>query len=232
MKLGILGGTFNPIHFGHLRGAEEALELAKLDSVIFIPSGNPPLKTIDIAPALHRYAMVRLATEKNPRFDLLDLECRTRQKSYTVKTLEKLHDLYPADSFHFILGIDAFLDIPNWYRPERLLSLTNFLILSRPGCRFSDLLASPYLSISKEIIRKLDRGTMSSYATILKNGNAVVLLNISPINISATDIRTRITHGKSVKYLLPADVESYIISHKLYAIRKTQDRAVKRECRS
>jgi nicotinate-nucleotide adenylyltransferase len=232
LKLGILGGTFNPIHFGHLRAAEEALELAELDSVIFIPSGNPPLKTEDIAPARHRYAMVRLATEKNQRFDLLDFECRTRKKSYTVETLDKLHDLYSEDSLYFILGIDAFLDIPNWYRPERLLSLTNFLILSRPGCRFSDLLVSPYLSVTKEIVKKLDSGTLPFYSTILKNGNAVVLLNISPINISATDIRTRITHGKSVKYLLPADVESYIISHKLYAIRKTQDRAVKRRCRS
>lgn len=232
MKLGILGGTFNPIHFGHLRAAEEALELAGFDTVIFIPSGNPPLKTEDIAPAHHRYAMVRLATIKNPRFELLDLECKTRQKSYTVKTFEKLHDLYPDASLYFILGIDAFLDIPNWYRPERLLSLAHFLILSRPGCRFADLSASPYLSVSKETLRKLDKGTIPSYTAKLKNRNTAVFLNVSPMNISATDIRTRIAEGKGVKYLLPADVESYIISHKLYACRKPQDRAVKRECRS
>lgn len=232
MKLGILGGTFNPIHFGHLRAAEEARELAGLDTVIFIPSGNPPLKTADIAPAHHRYAMVRLATIKNQRFELLDLECKTRKKSYTADTLEKLHDLYPDASLYFILGIDAFLDIPNWYMPEQLLSLSNFLILSRPGYRFADLSTSPYLSVTKEIVRKLDVGTMPSYSTKLGNGNTVILLNISPINISATDIRTRITKGKSLKYLLPADVESYIISHKLYAFRKPQDRAVKRECRS
>lgn len=232
MKLGILGGTFNPIHFGHLRAAEEARKLAGLDTVIFIPSGNPPLKTGGIAPAHHRYAMVRLAIRKKPHFDLLDLEPRTRQKSYTVKTLEKLHDLYPGDSLHFMLGIDAFLDIPNWYRPERLLSLAQFLILSRPGCRFADMSASPYLSVRKETLRKLDMGTMPSYSTTLKNKNTVTLLNVSPVNISATDIRTRITEGKSLKYLLPADVESYIISHKLYAFRKPQDRAVKRECRS
>lgn len=232
MKLGILGGTFNPIHFGHLRAAEEARELAGIDRVIFIPSGNPPLKAEDIAPAHHRYVMVKRAIEKNPHFDLLDLECRTRKKSYTANTLEKLHDLYPDDSLHFILGIDAFLDIPNWYKPERLLSLTDFLILSRPGCRFADLSASPYLSIRKEIAGKLDMGNIPSYSTKLDNGNGVMLLNISPINISATDIRDRLTEGKSVKYLLPADVESYIISHKLYAFRKPQDRAVKRACRS
>ena len=232
MKLGIFGGTFNPIHFGHLRSAEEALELAGLDRVIFIPSGNPSLKTENIAPAEHRYAMARLATIKNPRFELLDLECKTRQKSYTANTLEKLHDLYPDASLYFMLGIDAFLDIPNWYRPERLLSLAHFLILSRPGCRFADLSTSPYLSVTKEKLRKLDSGDILHYSTKLGNGNTAMLLNVSPINISATDIRTRITEGKSVKYLLPADVESYIISHKLYAFRKPQDRAVKRGCRS
>ncbi|MBI5848562.1 MAG: nicotinate-nucleotide adenylyltransferase [Nitrospirae bacterium] len=232
MKLGILGGTFNPVHFGHLRAAEEALELAGLDSVLFIPSGNPPLKTEDIASARHRYEMVKLATGNNPRFDLLDLECRTRKKSYTVDTLERLHHLYPDDSLYFILGIDAFLDIPNWYMPEHLLSLAHFLVLSRPGCRFADLSTSPYLSFKKEILTKLDAGAPSSYSTKLANGNTVMLLNVSPINISATDIRSRIAQGKSLKYLLPADVESYIISHKLYAIRKPQDRAVRRECRS
>jgi len=232
MKLGILGGTFNPVHFGHLRAAEEALELAGLDTVIFIPSGNPPLKAEGIAPADHRYAMVRLATKKNPHFGLLDLECRTRKKSYTAETLEKLHDLYPDDSLYFMLGIDAFLDIPNWHRPERLLGLADFLILSRPGCRFADLSASPYLSVRNEIVRKLDTRTLPSYSTKLGNGNTAMLLNVAPINISATDIRTRMAEGKSVKYLLPADVESYIISHKLYAFRKPQDRAVKRECRS
>ncbi len=232
MKLGIFGGTFNPVHFGHLRAAEEALELAGLDRILFIPSGNPPLKTEDIAPARLRYEMVKLAIRNNPRFDLLDLECRTRQKSYTVNTLEKLRRLYPDDSLHFMLGIDAFLDIPNWYMPERLLSLANFLVHSRPGCRFSDLSASPYLSAGKDVLRKLTAGTISSHVAKLRNGNAVMLLNISPVNVSATDIRTRMAQGKSVKYLLPVEVESYIISYKLYAFRKPQDRAVRRECRS
>jgi len=232
LKFGILGGTFNPIHFGHLRAAEEARELAGLDKVIFIPSGNPPLKTEDIAFARHRYAMVGLAVRENPRFDLLDLECRTRTKSFTVNTLEKLRRLHPDDSLYFMLGIDAFLDIPNWHRPELLMSMTDFIVLSRPGYRFADLSASPYLSVRREIVRTLDSRTMPLYATKLRNGNTVMLLNVCPVTISATDIRTLIAEGKSVKYLLPADVESYIISHKLYAFRKPQDRAVKRECRS
>ena len=219
MKLGIFGGTFNPIHFGHLRVAEEARELARLDKVIFIPSGTPPLKTKDIAPASHRYAMTKLAVRNNPFFDVLDIECRGRQKSYTVKTLEKLRELYPDDRLHFMLGIDAFLDIPNWYRSEILLSLADFIILSRPDRRFEDMAASPYLSAKKAILRKLDRETETAYRTTLRNGSSIILIKVSPVNISATDIRTRMKQGQSVKYLLPADVESYIISHHVYDFR-------------
>ncbi len=231
-RLGIFGGTFNPVHFGHLRAAEDARELAGLDRVIFIPSGNPPLKTADIAPAPHRYAMTELAVKGNPAFEVLDIECRSPKKSYTAETLEKLHNLYPGQSLYLMLGIDAFLDIPNWHRPERLLSLADIMVLSRPGCRFADLSISPYLSLSKEILRRLEAGKIPLYSTALKNGKTAMLLNISPVNISATDIRGRIAQGKSMKYLLPAEAESYIISHKLYASRKPQDRALKRECRS
>ena len=219
MKLGIFGGTFNPIHFGHLRVAEEARELAGLDKVIFIPSGTPPLKTKDIAPASHRYAMTKLAVRNNPFFDVLDIECRGRQKSYTVKTLEKLRELYPDDRLHFMLGIDAFLDIPNWHRSEILLSLADFIILSRPDRRFEDMAASPYLSAKKAILRKLDREIETAYRTTLRNGSSIILIKVSPVNISATDIRTRMKQGQSVKYLLPADVESYIISHHVYDFR-------------
>jgi len=219
LKLGIFGGTFNPIHFGHLRVAEEARELAGLDKVIFIPSGTPPLKTKDIAPASHRYAMTKLAVRNNPFFDVLDIECRGRQKSYTVKTLEKLRELYPDDRLHFMLGIDAFLDIPNWHRSEILLSLADFIILSRPDRRFEDMAASPYLSAKKAILRKLDREIETAYRTTLRNGSSIILIKVSPVNISATDIRTRMKQGQSVKYLLPADVESYIISHHVYDFR-------------
>lgn len=219
MKLGIFGGTFNPIHFGHLRVAEEARELAGLDKVIFIPSGTPPLKTKDIAPASHRYAMTKLAVRNNPFFDVLDIECRGRQKSYTVKTLEKLRELYPDDRLHFMLGIDAFLDIPNWYRSEILLSLADFIILSRPDRRFEDMAASPYLSVKRPLLRKLDRELETAYMTTLSNGRIIMLAKVSPVNISATDIRTRMKQGQSIKYLLPAEVESYIISHHVYDFR-------------
>jgi len=231
MQLGIFGGTFNPIHFGHLRVAEEVREAAGLDRIIFIPSGTPPLKTEDIAPARQRLAMTQLAIQGNPFFRILDIECRSRQKSYTIRTMERLRELYPDDRLFFMLGIDAFLDVPNWHRPDVLVRQTDFLVLSRPGFRFIDLSASPYLSLSRPLLRKLDTGMLRSHAALLAGGRTVTLLPVSPVAISATDIRSRAAQRKSIKYLLPAEVESYIISENLYVSGKKRHRTIERGCR-
>lgn len=231
MKLGIFGGTFNPIHFGHLRVAEEVREAAGLDRIIFIPSGTPPLKTENIAAARQRLAMTQLAIKKNPCFEMLDIECRRRQKSYTTKTLERLRELYPDDRLFFMLGIDAFLDIPNWHRPDVLVRQTDFLVLSRPGFRFIDLSSSPYLSIPRPLLRKLDARTLRYHTALLAGGRTATLLPVSPVAISATDIRSRAAQRKSIKYLLPAGVESYIISENLYVSAKKRHRTIERGCR-
>ncbi len=231
VRTGIFGGTFNPVHFGHLRAAEEVREAAGLDRIIFIPSGTPPLKTRDIAPAAARLEMVRSAIRGNPQFEVLDLECRSRRKSYTVSTLQKLAQLYPADRLFFLLGIDAFLDIPNWYRPDLLLALTDFLVLSRPGFRFSDLRSSPYLDIPAAALRGLDAGARSRHTALLPGGSTVTLLSVLPVSISATDIRHRVAARKSIKYLLPATVESYIISHNIYASQNKRQKTVTAGCR-
>jgi len=129
MKIGIFGGTFNPIHYGHLRAAEEVREKLEFDKIIFIPSGKPPLKTEEIADAIHRYKITMRAIDNNHFFELSDIECRQIGKSYTVKTFEELKKTTPKAELFFILGIDAFLDIPNWWHPERLIALTNFVII-------------------------------------------------------------------------------------------------------
>ena len=216
MKVGIFGGTFNPIHYGHLRAAEEVRDRIGLAKVLFIPSGNPPLKTKDIASARHRFAMANLAVKKNSLFALSDIESRLLGKSFTVKTIVTLQKENPRMEFALILGIDAFLDIPNWWRPERLIALTNFIIISRPGSRFADLKASPYLKINRQTLLKLDRKETEQYRATLKSGNKAVLLNITPIGISSTEIRNLVKQGKSLKYLLPAEVQSYIITNELY----------------
>ncbi len=216
MKIGIFGGTFNPIHYGHLRAAEEVRENIKLDKILFIPSGKPPLKISDITDVRHRYEMTRLALMKNAHFEISDIECRQTNKSYTVKTLKELKKNYPERNLYFILGIDAFLDIPNWWHHEELVTLTHFIIISRPGFRFIDLQTSSVIETKKSILRKLDNAGIETYATKLQGNVMLMLLRLTPIGISSTEIRSRIRRGRSIKYLLPAAVESYIIANKLY----------------
>jgi nicotinate-nucleotide adenylyltransferase len=220
MKVGIFGGTFNPIHYGHLRAAEEVREKLRLDRILFIPSGTPSLKTEELAEAVHRYKMTRLAVVTNRFFELSDIECRHPGKSYTVKTVEELKKASPGIDFLFILGIDAFLDIPNWWNPENLIVLMDFVVIPRSPFRFVDLLSSPYISADERALKKLDAAEIESYTAKLKGNRDIIALRLPIIDISATRIRKRLSEGKSIKYLLPEAVESYIISNKLYKCNK------------
>jgi nicotinate-nucleotide adenylyltransferase len=216
MKIGVFGGTFNPIHYGHLRSAEEIRASFDLDRIFFIPSGNPPLKRKDLADADRRYNMVKIAARDNPYFEVLDIESVRPGKSYTVNTLEQLLKNYVNAAFSFIVGIDAFLDIPNWHEPEKILSLANFIVISRPEKSFLDLFHSPYLGMKKNSLASLDRGEIASITAALPSGKRAILTKVTPIGISSTDIRKCVKKGLSIKYLLPAEVESYIISNNLY----------------
>lgn len=206
MRLGIFGGTFNPIHFGHLRAAEEAREQVRLDKVIFMPSGNPPLKASDLIDAQHRYAMTKLATDSNVNFVVSDIELRGREKSYTVNTINKLKEIHSGDDLFFILGIDAFLDIPNWWQPEKLISMIDFIIVTRPGFNPKEILKSPYI--------KKDR--FASKSLVMTSGRKIIFVQITNIDISSTEIRRLLKENKSIKYLLPEIAEQYIYSNRLY----------------
>jgi nicotinate-nucleotide adenylyltransferase len=216
MKVGIFGGTFNPIHYGHLRAAEEVRENLGFDRILFVPSGNPPLKAADRAGAHHRFEMARLALADSKYFELSDIEYRLSGKSYTVKTIEALKKANPCAEFSFILGIDAFLDIPNWWHPAEVTALTDFVIISRPGFVFIGLGNSPYVKIDRRVLSLIDKKESETYKTKLKSGRTVTLLRLTPIGISSTDVRRLVRQGRSIKYLLPADVQSYIITKKLY----------------
>lgn len=216
MKVGIFGGTFNPIHYGHLRAAEEVREKLGFDKILFIPCGTPPLKTEELTEAVHRYKMIRLAVVTNRFFELSDIECRRPGKSYTVKTVEELKKASPGIDFLFILGIDAFLDIPNWWNPENLIGLMDFVVIPRSPFRFVDLLSSPYISADERVLKKLDAADIESYTAKLKSNRDIIALRLPIIDISATRIRRWLSEGKSIKYLLPEAVESYIIANKLY----------------
>jgi nicotinate-nucleotide adenylyltransferase len=216
MNIGVFGGTFNPIHYGHLRAAEEIRAMLGLDRIFFIPSGNPPLKKKDLAGAGYRFNMVKMSVRDNPYFTVLDIECVRPGTSYTVRTLEELLKNFAGADLYFMLGIDAFLDIPNWREPEKILSLVNFIVLSRPGRNFADLSQSPYLELKKRSLADIDGGTATVWKTVLRNGKKIFFAKVTPIGISSTDIRKYIKKGSSIKYLLPAEVESYIISKNLY----------------
>ncbi|HCZ11992.1 MAG TPA: nicotinic acid mononucleotide adenylyltransferase [Nitrospiraceae bacterium] len=207
MKIGILGGTFNPIHFGHLRAAEEARDKTGLDKVVFVPSGNPPLKTADTIDASHRYAMTKLATDSNVDFVVSDVELRQEEKSYTVNTIQRLREIYPEDELFFILGIDAFIDMPNWWQPDILISMTDFILVARPGFDIADAVKSPYVKAGQRAGEDFFK---------LKSGKKVIPLEITPLGISSTDIRRLLREGLSIKYLLPEPVERYIYGHDLY----------------
>lgn len=216
MKIGVFGGTFNPVHYGHLRAAEEVRERLGFDKILFIPSGKPPLKSRHIAPAAHRYEMLHIAMRSNPVFELSDIECRKKGKSYTVETIAELQARYPRATIAFILGTDAFLDIPNWWQPERLIAMSDFVVISRPGFPFRMLSSSPYLSKGHRRAGDIDVSGRRIGTLRLTSKRRAMLLSVTPLGISSTQIRLLLRRGESVKYLLPGDVQSYIMEHKLY----------------
>jgi nicotinate-nucleotide adenylyltransferase len=205
MKLGIFGGTFNPIHYGHLRVAEEVRYDCGLDRIIFIPSGSPSLKTAEIADAGHRYRMTCIATGSNPCFGVSDVEMDSSSKSYTVNTVTRLRDIYRDDELFLILGMDVFLDLPAWREPERLVRLIDFIVMTRPGFPDDGLDASPF--IEREEGRGLYR---------LKGGRTARVSRVTACDIASTGIRRLLREGKSIRYLLPEAVEQYIAETGLY----------------
>jgi nicotinate-nucleotide adenylyltransferase len=216
MRLGVFGGTFNPIHFGHLRAAEEARQRVGLDSVLFIPSATPPLKSGDLAPIEHRIRMTAMAVSTNRCFGISDMECARAERSYTVDTARALRSEHPDAELFFMLGVDAFMELPMWREPEELIKLLEIIIIGRPTMRFADLLNSPFINVSQDELEGLDRGTTEMLDTELAGGRGAVLLGSPLLDISSTDIRERVREGRSIKYMLPERVESFIITHELY----------------
>lgn len=225
MRLGIFGGTFNPIHYGHLRAAEESRFKNNLDKVIFIPSGNPPIKISEPADASARYLMTSLATDSNPDFIVSDLEVRQTEKSYTVNTIEHLREIYSDDELFLILGIDAFWDMPAWRQPEKITEIIDFIVVTRPGFNLSDVVCSPYIKPDQSFAAAMlnaDLPFISDHKIELQlvSGRSIVFTKITPIGISSTYIRGLLKKGESIKYLVPEKVEKFIHEHTLYGNQK------------
>ncbi len=217
MKIGIYGGTFNPVHYGHLRTAEDVYERLMLDNMLFIPSGKTPFDKPDLARALERFEMVEKAIKGNRHFNISDIETKVRGRSYSVDTIRKLSRTYENADFYFILGIDAFLDLQEWKEPQKLLNMTNLVVISRPGYFFKDISSSPFIKgISQKVLTGLDKDKVTDYSFDITDKHKGHLLKVTGLKISASRIRSLIIKGKSVRYLLPDSVKSYIIAHNLY----------------
>jgi nicotinate-nucleotide adenylyltransferase len=188
MRIGVFGGTFDPVHLGHLIMAEQCREQARLDQVWFVPAARPPHKSeADITPFERRAEMLALAIAGHSAFQLNDLEKNRPGPSFTVETLEALARDHPGNEYLWILGSDSLNDLPLWREPQRILELAGLLIVARPG----------HPVWGEEQLR-------------------AVVIESPLIDIASRDLRRRAAAGRSLRYLVPRAVECYIDQHKLY----------------
>lgn len=202
MNMGVLGGTFDPIHSGHLVMAEEARLRFGLNKVLLVPAGKPWLKTNrEITPAVHRLEMVKRAIAGDASFELSTMEIDRPGPSYSVDTVAALQQKISTGArIFFLIGWDSLAELPQWQEPARLIRLCKLIAVTRSG-------------LSRPDLKSLE-------PTVPGITQSVVWLDIQPINISSSDIRDRVAKGQSIHGLVPDKVESYIAENKLYRKRK------------
>lgn len=217
VRVGVFGGTFDPIHTGHLAIATEVCAALDLDRVLFVPAGEPPHRDRPVLDGRHRLELIRRAIAHEPRFEVSDIEIRRRGRSYTVETLESLTRTRPESEFYLIFGLDAFLAFESWRRPERIMALAHLVVVSRPGSQFVQLAGHALLAdVAPEALAALDAGRDARLERRLPTGRRLVLLRVTPHAISATEIRAYLAGRERARNILPASVESYIIQNELY----------------
>jgi nicotinate-nucleotide adenylyltransferase len=209
-RIGLFGGTFDPIHLAHLRAAQEVKEAFHLSEVIFILAAVPPHKVAHpLIAAADRWEMVKLAIADNPAFTLSDVETRREGTSYSVETISYYRrTLAQGAELFFILGADAFCEIKTWKGYPQLFTLCDFIVMSRPGI---DSLQAPIFTSAG-----FQQETRDCFRH--PSGNAVFILDVTPYGISSTEIRRLAEEGKAITYLVPAAVEAYIIKKGLYQV--------------
>ena len=195
-RLGLLGGTFDPFHFGHLAAADAAIDCADLDRVVFIPAAQPPHRPPAVASPEQRLEMCRLGIEDEPRFEVSDMELKREGPSYTVDTLAGLRQQQPDDELFLILGWDAAGLFSTWHKPDEVRELATIVVVARPGS------AAP---------REEDLKGVG-----LDKARVVLCLRTTP-DVSASEIHKAMAEGKPIRGKVPSAVERYIASHRLYA---------------
>jgi nicotinate-nucleotide adenylyltransferase len=195
-RTAVLGGSFNPIHYGHLLLADDVAERLELDRVLFVPAARPPHKpNADLAPAADRYAMVELAVAGHPKFAVSDVEFRRPGPSYTVDTLEALR--IPREELFLIVGSETFLDLLSWRSPRRVAELAQLAVVPRLGSAFD-----PESAAVRKVVHEI--------------GREPVIVRADSLPISASDLRRRVCEGRSIAYRLPEAVGAYIRAKRLY----------------
>ena len=195
-RIAIFGGSFNPIHYGHLLLADEVLEALELDRILFVPAAVPPHKSpARLAPAGDRHEMVRLATAGFPKFEVSDVELRRAGPSYTVDTLEELR--VPRVDLFLIVGSETFLDLLTWREPRRIAELARLVVVPRVGSAFD-----PDSAAAQKVVREI--------------GQEPLIVRATSLPISASDLRRRVREGRSIAYRLPEAVAAYIRARRLY----------------
>ena len=199
-RIGIMGGTFNPIHTGHLIIAQQTLIRLKLDKIWFMPAGNPPHKAAPVIDGELRRRMVELAIEGNSDFELFDYELKKTRPSYSAMTMTELDEAYPENEFYFIMGADSLMDFHKWYHPEVICAHTKLVCADRNNIS-DDMLEAEKKRLETDL------------------GATIYLIDTPQIEISSSDIRDRLKDKpSSVRYMLPEGVYDFIIKNHLYSV--------------
>jgi nicotinate-nucleotide adenylyltransferase len=197
LRIGVLGGTFDPIHYGHLAAAEEARVKLNLGKVLFAVAGLPPHKLDEeVTPVEHRVAMVRLGIASNPHFEISLVDVDRPGPSYTVDTISILQEKWGQNAeFFFVMGLDSLVDVPAWHQPRRLIQLCHLVAVARPGFEAD-------MSQLEEAIPGIS--------------SRMDIINMPEVDISSSDLQLRVREGLPIKYQVPEEVERYIREHELY----------------
>jgi nicotinate-nucleotide adenylyltransferase len=221
-RVGVFGGSFNPIHFGHLLVADEICEILDLDRVLFVPAAEPPHKpALDLAPARHRFEMTALAVREHPRFEVSDVELRRAGPSYTVQTLQALRS---RGDLHLLIGSETFLDLLNWREPWQVARLARLVVVPRNSTGFE-----PDGPAAQKVLKELGlpglvlvaaEGSWREVEAPPTTGAAIppapLLVRAASLPISGSDLRRRAREGRSLAYRMPESVAAYVREHRLY----------------
>ncbi len=197
MRLGVFGGTFDPIHLGHLILAEQCREACALERLWFVVAGTPPHKKGERTPVAHRLEMARIAVAGHPAFEVSEIEAKRPGPHYSVETLAEIRELRPDDDLFFLIGADSLVDLPTWREPDAIARLATIVVVNRPGID----------------VNPVEVGSLPNFGP---GTHPLLSVTVPPIGIASSDLRKRLREGRSIRYQVPRGVQAYIEAQGLY----------------